>query len=1058
MREWTEKQLDAINSRGCNLIVSAGAGSGKTAVMIERICSLIREGQDVRRMLVCTFTKTAATDMKRKLAAALSESDDPALRARLAELSASDICTLHSWCSRLIKTWFYDIGIDPDYTLLEEGEALLLKTQAAEAAISEFLENGNDDFARLYEAFRTNRNHSKLLDSALAVYDYSVAQPCPEEWLNRGAQKTDSEYRAALNARCDKELEVFFGRAQNLKSRQLAAGFTLDTAALEELCECARAWQKCDSATPQLRKDKQFADLHDEFKSLKKKYADLRARRLKIAEMPDFTESERYCKALSSLVLRMSEIYAEYKRERVKADYSDLEHEALRILGGSHGAEITAAYDYVFVDVYQDIRPLQEKILSAFSCEMFFVGDVKQSIYGFRMCRPDFFINKRKSCDGIKNKAIDLNANFRSGGNILSAVNEVFAKTMTDGFGGADYMSASMTAGLDLPSSVSAVFTDYAGEEFAPEPKIYSVKSDAAAVSDPSLESRVDAVVNEIIDMLCGKIGEGENARDAEFGDIAVLVRSRGKFTELLERKLRAVSVPVASVSGEERADAFPTVAALISYLRIIDNSRDDVNLAAAMLSPAFGNFSADELALIRAGAEGDFCDCVFARAAEGTDEKLKDFTDKLDGFRKLNAESTVWELAGAVTAEYKCFNHALAAGGEREAAALDAFLEHLAKQERDVLHEYLRYADSCGSPKIKVPEGGKAVRIMTVHASKGLEFECVLLPELDKRFNRSDVYASVICDEEEGVVLRSFDFENRSVCENPRFAVCSARLKRALAAEELRILYVAMTRAKYKLTLFAQRPETRGEESEAEFADSYLDWLYSFMRSAEKEPPAARETPRREQRREPNGKIIEELSHRIEQNEKKRERLMLESAPVKTSVSGMARAYEDDGEPPAPVRFADDRAAKRGSAFHKFMQWADFRKAGEWERLCAAFPEEAALVSDGEEDIKAAFSAVAEFIGGRRFAREKAFVYTRSPLGRDTLVQGVIDLMVFNPDGSADIVDYKTGAEKNLRDKAYQKQLALYKEAAQSVLGIKVRKTYLYGFSCRKFIEINPS
>ena len=994
--------------------------------------------------------------MRRKLAASISA--DSKLKKEMPALASAEISTLHSWCARLIKNKFFDCGVDPEFTVLEENEERLLKTAAAEIAITELKESGDSDFAELYEAFRRNRTHKKILNAALNVYDYARSQANPENWLARSVQKTDAEYRAELYEDSDKAIEKLRAKAIALKTEHSMAGFKLDLEAIDDLLVCMANCSPCSLRTPQLTKDKQFTDFHDKFKSIKKVYSATLARREKIGLMPAADGSVKYCKSLCSLVRKLHEHYVKAKNENVKLDYGDLEHYALAVLCGEHGGDVTASYDYIFVDEYQDISPLQEAILSKFTCDMFFVGDVKQSIYGFRMCRPKFFMQKRDRYFNGEGLVVDLNANFRSGGNILRAVNEVFEKIMTKDFGGADYKEASMIAGLTLPSAVSAVFIESEEEEICVPHKIYSVKNDTSDYADKTMEKEADAVVDEILDMAADKTGSGEDAREIDFGDIAVLVRSRGAFTDLLERKLREASVPVTTVASEQSADSFRSVSALISYLRLIDNSQDDVNLSAVMLSPMFGGFSPNDLADVRKESGGAFCDAVY-KAAQSND-KVARFVSQIEKFRKASFESTVAELAGRITAYYKCFNHALLMGGEREAAALDAYLEHLANQERDVLHDYIKYINVCGVPSVKVNDGGRSVRIMTIHASKGLEFECVILPQLHKQFNRSDVRAAVICDEDEGVVMQSFDFENRCIEENPRYAVCSGRLSRSLAAEELRILYVAMTRAKYRLTMFAKSRGTEEETREGDRADSYADWLYSFMQKVIKQPVKTAALDIKQLRQAPVPQAVNALKNNLLAHENALRKALKQESLVKASVSGIVHADPDGKDTPPEEIFSDDRAAKRGSAYHKFMQWVKFGAQDEWERLSKRFPEDAVYIDDAQK-LQNVFKDVGEFIGGRRFVREKQFVYNASgkDIGLDgdskTLVQGVIDLMAFNPDGTADIVDYKTGSEKNLYNPTYARQLALYRKAVEDVLKINVKNAFLYGLDCRKFIKI---
>ncbi len=1091
MTEWTEQQRRVIESRGENLIVSAGAGSGKTAVMIERICTLLEEGADLRRMAVSTFTNAAAADMRRKLAdnltARLRARDNPHLRRQLGFLPSADISTLHAWCAHIVKAWFFDCDVDPEFGILEEGEAYALKIDAAEQLIEEEKTQGDEAFAGLYTAFVRRRSHRALTEAILSVYDYASAQPDPAGWLRRSARKTSDEYRALLREGLAAEATRLAKAARQLSQDMAARRFEKEIPLVGELMNCMARQEVCATRAPALRNTSEFIDLHERFKALKGAYAALHVRRVAIDEMPACESSLVFCRALADLAEKLNARYSAAKSARAKLDYADLEHCTLSVLRGEHGGDIVAAYDYVFVDEYQDINPLQEEILRLFSCKMFFVGDIKQSIYGFRMCRPGYFIEKfrRYAANTGEGRAYELTRNFRSGGEILDFVNDVFSRMMTDTFGGVDYAQAKFDAGCALPAEVRSTLIDVRDEKAEPPHGVYSVRADAGERTGRGLDAETDAVTDEIIGILqSGKVPDGEENgapkfRPAAPEDIAVLVRGRSAFTDALERKLRAHSLPVAFVSSDTTADSFRSVAVLIAMLRVLDNARDDVHLAAVMLSPMFGAFTAEELSALRT-KEGAFCDCVSEAAAR--QPKVEKFLSQIEALRRKSESHTVAELAGEITSRFDCFSAALAEGGEREAAALDAYLEHLAAlTEYDTLHAYLRLVSRTGLPSLKVRDCGRAVRIMTIHASKGLEFPFVILPNLHRRFNLSDTYARVLCDSEEGVVLRTFDFRERAVRVNPRYAVCADALRRDLKAEELRILYVAMTRAMVRLSLYARLPSATddGETDDRGADDSvcYLDWLYPFIRASARifgeteDVPAEADkdvSPLSAVRAEADALTVQALGESF------RRVYPYGHGMTKASVSGVI--HTDESELPTDV-FAhtrtgeedesagDDRAAARGSAYHKWMQWVDFDGKDEWTRLCALFPAEATLIR--REEIETAFRAVKEFIGGRKFYRERSFVLCApaakvDPLAKedgrpcdDVLVQGIVDLLVENADGSVEIVDYKTGKEAYLRRPTYVRQLAWYRAAVEKILGREVRAAYIYGFSCGKFLQV---
>lgn len=1069
--QFTEQQRRAIQARGKNMIVSAGAGSGKTTVMIERIYSLLCEGADLDRMAVCTFTNASAADMRAKLAARLSGGTDRRAGEQLAKLATAQIGTIHSFCMHLVRNWFFACGLDPSFGVLEESEALSLRSECAEAAIADEKAKGNENFIRLYTVFASAREHRQLKSMILKAADYALAQPDPHAWLCTSPRHTDAEYRARLNENLNGKFAALDAEVRALATQDAAAGYAKDHDALQAMSACLRGNLPYDGGVPVLsakekEKNPAFEPLHDAFKALLARYKKLREQQEKIQEMPSHEGSDALAATLGALVSATLRIYDEAKRARRKVDYSDLEHYALKVLcDDRYGAEAVKAYDYVFVDEYQDVSPLQERILNTFHGGMFFVGDIKQSIYGFRMCDPRFFWEKRAAYKTGKGEAVGLTANFRSGERVLDFVNRVFSRLMTADFGGTDYNSADerMESRTATDASVSAVLIDKSEKkEEGRAPRVYSVLSDRGAPVNAEAEAEVREVVKEIERLKAGRVplGDGKE-RAAQYADIAVLVRSRGRFTDRLTEALREKSIPACFVSSEQSADEFYSVNDLLCFLRLLDNACDDVSLAAVMLSHAYGGFCEEELAEIRKSGDGAFCELLPAYAKAGANEALRkkaaDFTDALARFRALSQVQDVAALAGAITSQYDAFSEAIACGGEREAAALDAFIEHLAAQsEHNTLHEYMVYLRRTGLPRLSVSAVGDAVRIMTIHASKGLEFPYVLLPDLEKKFNLSDTYAQMICDRDEGIVLRSYDFAARSVCENPRFACLASSLRHALTSEALRVLYVAMTRAQVRLAMFAVSPgrSERKEDDSLSFFDFLQDDLLPIATHVSPDDAPSFAPPVREEQA-PDLALGAALASGFAA------RAQTPHGRVKASVSSIAHRPdpdEDDAALSSPPLFgSDDRAAERGSAYHLFMEHVRFGQSGEWQRLCARYPQEGELIDRAQ--IERAFTNTAAFIGGRPYHREQPFVYrvAASALGEEgdfVLVQGIIDLLIEDGDGAV-IVDYKTGAPTEENTRAYAKQLALYAEAVENILHKKVRGTYLYWFKSGSFAKI---
>ena len=1284
----TDAQLAAINSPAHSIVVSAGAGSGKTFVMIERILRLLGEGADIRRMLVSTFTNAAAADMKKKLSRALEkkidalekkikESEDPAeiseaekikknLLCGTKYLSTAEICTLHSWCTRIIKRWFFDkeCFLDREFDILDDGEEAAALDSISSEIIEEYREREDKDFADLYTVLLSNRSSFVLKKAMIKVYRFAIAQPAPsnwrddpKNWLNKVPAHDDEFYRDYFLVPCKEKLAEICEEAKLLSLAIEKRGFEPDRDDIKELLQAMACGVPHGKKLASLKKSKKYtADEYDEMKSLHEDFKNCRNTYNKLlaeynaivneAETPSHEGSLRFSKTLGRLVCELKDRYDAYKRARMKADYSDLEHCTLALINGDRGGDIVKEYDFVFVDEYQDINPLQEEILKKFKCDMFFVGDIKQSIYGFRMCNPKFFAKKfenhqkrhdagDKSCE-----AVELSINFRSGSEVLGFVNEVFAKIMKkDEDYGADYtplapngkktgtvrgITVDQDKGGKPPKGIYLVMEDlrggegeYACEQDGVETEIKAdgekyfaqrqavikevarlldtvVKDyDALEKYDEALKAYDDAVskvgsvkeydeakrdFDRAVKEYCGTVNgydEKLECEDAErayaevakkyaaaaakyakakesydaalrsgrvakeyaasvekyhetvknyapfvrrmnFDDIVILLRSTNSdFCELLVNSMRENGIPV-TVNAESNADDFTVVSSLISFMRVLDNSRDDINLAAVMVNEAFGGFTLDEVGLVRKSGD-ELYDCVFGETVnrakelgEELDRKLKLFSEKICSLRDRAAALTVSSLAGEITAQFDCFNYALKVGGGREAAALDAYLEHLATlTENDGLHDYIKYIGRVGTPTIKVGGGSGAVRVMTIHSSKGLEFTHVILPHLDKDNNDQDTHDTVICSENEGVVMRSYDMDERTKKKSARFCYCAKMKKKELMHEEMRVLYVALTRAKLGLTLIAEEKSVGNSENDYEPSGDgktdYYDWLGPFVEGKRAddifrpsdevlmyETDGGKEdrvevTPRLDffdDYKDGTSRVkaaVSSVAHSAVDGEHGglsfTDGYESVTRVEKAAVSGVNNSDIDDedggNEKPEDLFGSvggDDRAEERGSAFHKFMQYAKFDSSeGEYERLSKLFPEEGAVLSNRAGDkgkFERALKDISAYAANSKCYREKPFVLCvpASYIGEDgraeasVLVQGIIDLLAVRCDGGeryAEIVDYKTGG--SLGCEAYSRQLGWYAFAVKELLGLEVRKTYLYGIEESKMLEVVP-
>lgn len=1059
-QNWTDAQKSVIDSRGENLLVSAAAGSGKTTVMIERIVSLIKEGVSLADMAVCTFTNASAADMRDKLTRRLGELAGafPSMCTQLRILPQADISTLHKWCNKIIKTYFYASDMDAAYEILDDSEAAALLDESIERALEEEITAQDEYFLKLYDIMLSGRKHKKLKKIVKKLYDYSMVQPNPSDWLSSCYGISDESAREEIQSAIDKKCGEILQKAKILLSDICSAGFVTDFEMAENLvATLIGGGALIETVRFNAKRDLQFKNLHESLLSLRKQYNEkVLARSYEVSLLPSAQDTFGYLNVLIRIVRRVREIYAQSKSVHSYADYSDLEHETLKILNSGMADGIFEKYKYVFVDEYQDINPLQEAILTRFNGTMFFVGDVKQSIYGFRMCAPEFFVGKRsKFLSGEGGRVIELNANFRSDNQILQFVNKIFSRCMTPEFGKVDYSGdACFEQGRNLfDNAVISKFVKIPKEEKQlPEPKIYSVLAHDYTAENEGLECETDLVLGHILELLSKNITDNGVNRPVAFSDIAILVRGRDKFSETLMRKLTRAEIPV-SINAAEDIFSHRSIVCLISYLKLIDNLYDDVSMAAVMLS-CFGNFSDDDLAKLRINFPAEYFYESVLQAAQ-SNAKVKEFIALVQKFAVFAKAVKVDELAGYITAETEYFKLVLSIWGEAEAAALSEFLDSLKDNNFALsLYEYISRLNAAKQELSPAAET-HAVRIMTIHSSKGLEFPFVLLPNINKKFNVRDLSEPMLLGR--GVSLKYFDWNSRTAVETLQYTCEKLRLKKTLLEEEMRILYVALTRAKYQIAIFGQI-KNEGEIGETvlpEDANCYFDWIYPAI--------AAPEIFSREESRlqvdatvkksiifaKPNEELATKIKQRIDFVYPQSRKIVKSNVTKLISDANLEEKIEYVGG-----GGDDDRALKTGTAYHKIMEKIDFYLPfqDEWARLSRDYSAEISLVD--KDKICAAAAKMADFTKGAVIFKEQQFVLLKNVSQTDTLIQGVIDLIVLRG-GRAEIVDYKTTRGQNLLSAQYAFQLAYYAEAVESILKIKVDNKYIYSFKTNELIEM---
>lgn len=850
--KFTDSQRAAIDSRGGALLVAAAAGSGKTRVLVERLMSRVTDGKnpvDIDNFLVITYTKAAAAELRSRILDEINEllAEEPENRS-LARQSAlvykAPISTIHSFCSGLLRENAQLLGISPEYRVMEGDESDIIKLRVLNGVIDDWYERMDKGFAELVDTMAAGRDDQRLPLLVLDLHAKLKSHPYPEKWAAqrlaelKGGPGTDASQTlwgrsimdyAASNVEYWTET---FGGAESLVygDEKIAAAygesFSETSVGLERLLKALeRGWDNARAAFPipfpRLKALRGYST--PETEEVKRVRELCKKAMVKLAEMFDCSSAELAedmaaifppVNALFSLALDFDRAYSEEKARLRALDFSDLEHLAIKLLTNEDGApskeagEISQRFEEIMVDEYQDANEIQDIILRALSKDgknLFMVGDVKQSIYRFRLADPTIFLRKyaefkdaRDTQEGEPRKIV-LQDNFRSRKNVLDAVNFVFANIMSKAFGEMDYTEREMLncGKTDYPENAETAF----------ELDIIEVpKDEDADIDKVEIEAAfVARRIRELVDggmLIYGESGQ----RRVEYGDVAILLRSVKSKAEVYAEALRAENIPFES----DRAGEFwsrSEVMVMLSLFSVIDNPRQDVPLVSVLRSPLFG-FTPDELAEIRtADRDSDFY-CALVKTAEAS-QKCSDFLDFLGALRltasEMPSDAFVWHVYTLTNAP--AIFGAMSGGTERK-ANLMALLD-LARQFESAgykglfgfVNQLKSLMERGGQPPVSSGSGaGNTVTITSIHKSKGLEYPVVFVADTGKRFNMDDTKKQLLIHPDLGVGPKRLDLRRGiEYTTLPRMAI-ARRMRDELLAEELRVLYVAMTRAREKL------------------------------------------------------------------------------------------------------------------------------------------------------------------------------------------------------------------------------------------------------------------
>ena len=1227
MSKWTKEQSEVISHRKGNLLVSAAAGSGKTAVLVEHVIDRLLDKEhpiSLSSVVLMTFTEAAASEMKERIKARLKEAflgnRDPHIEREIAELPNANISTIDAFCKRLIEENYTSLGIEPNFRIGEKNELALLKEDIVEELLEEEYGKKEESFLSFVDRYSTGKQDKGIQEIIVKLYSIAMASPFPEKYLKALSENSSSAWKnyllESIRKRVKEAIEML-REAIRICSEEGGPSEYLATveedyqsllrvkagAILRRTIEEIQTISFSRIKNSRAERKEEVKGRRNAVKALVQKWQ--KSYILIPEEIEEKAETEG--KTLLQEAIRLTLLfYARYQKEKLERnllDFSDLEHFALKLLYTEKDGELRFStladelaqeYTEVLVDEYQDSNMVQEYLVSALSKErfsegnVFQVGDVKQSIYRFRMARPELFL--RKYYDESYPKVF-LQKNFRSLKGVIDAVNACFFRIMKKELGGIEYdRDSSLFQGReekeDTDSKTELLLLEK--EENKPEKKKGEQTEEEKAKGkkeENSEEKRGEAGLEKESDlqlecrMIASRVKE-LHKKNIQYKDMVILLRSPKKVAKEMVDIFSEEGIPSFAVSSDGYYSQVE-VETILAMLSVIDNPKQDIPLAAVLHSPMF-HFTDEELCSLKlaygsltealcisaeAISDGNFCSenlcsgnvCIENIGGEnqcsekenalqvqsplGRDlwKKWMDFCTKLERYRKLSRNLRVHELLTLLYEETSYYLYASALPmGEKRRANLDQLIEDALQFEKGSfsgLFNFIRYIEKA---KQKEYDEGEAniysekddlLRIMSIHQSKGLQFKVVFISSLQKNFNKQDLRESILLDEELGMASPYLDQETRIKYPSLQLSAIKEKMEEENQAEELRLLYVAMTRAEEKLIMtgvvknLASYMEKHPVNEDIKIEDirgakSYLDFIMlafsrSFTESLENPLVKLRTFTREalsEKKEEEEGEkfsVRDALYSYLAENHEKTEEEEVwdkdfsyrydheESTHLypKYAVSllkkqaieavkeegdkegetggeseGLSEAEKSGKNEQVHERNAEKRekglGAKIGDSFHHALALFDYNKG--LEQLPAILGEEELSLLNKEQFQTFLSSSLGECFKKafqeKRLFREMHFMralpfralFPDRKEEDEVLLQGIIDAFIVEDDGII-LVDYKTDRVREgeeLRER-YRKQIMLYSDALEAILGKRVKRRVLYSFYLAKEVEI---
>lgn len=1136
-----EAQKQFVELFDKNVLVSASAGSGKTTTMITKIIKVVVEKRiPLKNILIVTYTNSAGSELKLKLYNKLLEeinnSSDESLINFLAEqlesINTSDIGTLHSVCKKIIKKYFYVIEQDSNFVLLNESDSSYYFNQATNKVFKELIANNDESFYEIYSSFNVKRSTALLSEIVEKIYNFLCSKQNKQQWINyvyNQVYNLNLEENVCVKYLVNKfkrifcsqvkEFEKFYNRSQRLNEKikqyiECRFNFCKQMQYVNSYKEFASLLDYSFLSKPRTSKSTTVEEYEflDDCELLINDFANA----LKGAREIELLYNEEQLKTVKHLISNLFDVvklvkeeYEKIKKEKYVIDFNDLEDKTLKILDNQQiCAELKSKYKYIFVDEYQDINEIQESIINKLSsddnCNM--IGDVKQSIYEFRLSNPKLFLEKYKAY-GKDNGGvlINLNENYRSEENILQFVNFIFNNLITEQTLGINYKKHSQLIKGGQPSGNKVVSMDVVD--------IKKESLEGEELNDELINDDIESllIAKKVVHLLGKEYSVNGEKHIIEYKDIAILLRSKTQLAQKVYKQLKALNIPC---SVTFKSDIFKSteIMQLVSVLKVLNNHHNDVAYATFLKSPII-NLSEAQLMQIRLIDEKlKFFECANTYIEKGQDHEIKNklniANDFLIKYRFYLQDHSILETLEEIMLSYNLneYYFSLPDGFEKERNILhlksiidNSDFKHNLIKCLDFLDDYSKHREVVMESEV---QGFNAVKIITMHSSKGLEYPAVIVGGLGKNFLINRFTSNLIINDKFGVGIKYLNRKTRVENETLVRLACRYANEKGNIDEEMRLLYVALTRAKNFLCLtgcYDFKNVISKKNKDIYACRTYLDFIFKSFPNSKLNLLKNGESVTLNKgednqfsvniHKKADFESFDESNSVIFFNKGDESAIktlqkcfnfkypysLKSNVAIKNSVSSILKEetdYENLVYAPKKLELFETNqsadALKVGTLYHYIMEKINYDES---EDEINQIIENILLIPEYTQlkqflNKNEIFEAVKNINCLRQGAKvEKEVMFTmagkhcdlvENGVDEDIIIQGVIDLII-NKGGQVYIVDFKTN--KNFKDETlistYSTQLNLYAKAYENAYGKNVNKLLLYSFSKNKFIEI---